>query len=146
MGKKKKAKKAKKPKKKKKKKKKKRAKKTRSGKNASKHARKSKLKKAQGKKFAARMKAKGKGIFAAKSLSRRSRASWGRRVPVASTSRRPCGSTSSRRSLTRAARSPPMPSWLLRRRPGRSTCSSFRGCSRSTSSEDSTALVHACCP
>merc|ERR1711964_940615 len=56
--KKKKAKKAKKPKKKKS-----------SGKNASKHARKSKLKKAQGKKFAARMKAKGKGIFAAKSLS-----------------------------------------------------------------------------
>merc|ERR1711900_125793 len=67
--KKKKAKKAKKAKKKKKKKKKKKAKKTRSGKNASKHARKSKLKKAQGKKFAARMKAKGKGIFAAKSLS-----------------------------------------------------------------------------
>merc|ERR1711964_564961 len=43
--------------------------KTRSGKNTSKHAHKSKLKKAQGKKLAARLKAKGKGIFAAKSLS-----------------------------------------------------------------------------
>merc|ERR1711964_674397 len=50
-------------------KKKKKAKKTRSGKNKSKHAAKSKLKKAQGKKFAARMKAKGKGIFKPKSLS-----------------------------------------------------------------------------
>merc|ERR1711964_408385 len=69
-----KAKKAKKPKKKtakkkKKKKAKKKVKKTRSGKNKSKHAAKSKLKKAQGKKSAARMKAKGKGIFKPKSLS-----------------------------------------------------------------------------
>merc|ERR1711900_28646 len=70
-GKKKKAKKAKKAKKKKKKKKKKPAKKSRvkGSKNYSKRAHKSASRKAQGKKLAARMKAKGKGIFAPKSLS-----------------------------------------------------------------------------
>merc|ERR1711964_19722 len=103
-------------------------------KNYSKRARKSTKKKAAGKKRAAALKAKGKGIFAPKSLSPSLAGIVGKNKASRPEVMKWCGGTSRARSCTAAGLSRQTASLPRRRKLGLSTYSSWQGSWGSTSS------------